>query len=122
MNMHEPAENPNESLFDRWERISAKPKPRTKEEAKEEILDQYYYASDKNKGKIFLVKQNQFVPLEDLDEKLAEYKKKKNSPETTVQRPWSTVAKSQVVKIGSHLVFPRKIHSGQPLQNLAERF
>jgi len=49
-------------------------------------------------------------------------KKKKNSPETTVQGPWSTVAKSQVVKIGSHLVFPRKIHSGQPLQNLAQRF
>ena len=74
-------EIPNESIPDRLERLFAKPRATSKDQAKEMILDNYYYNSDKNKGKIFLLKQNKFIPLESLDEKLAECKEKKNSPE-----------------------------------------
>ncbi len=69
-------EIPNESIPDRSERLFAKPRATSKDQAKEMILDNYYYDSDKNKGKIFLVKQNKFVPLKDLDAKLAEYRRK----------------------------------------------
>jgi hypothetical protein len=48
-----------------------------KELTNEHILDIYYLRKDLSKGTFFLLKQNQFVPLENLDEKLAEYKQKK---------------------------------------------
>lgn len=50
-----------------------------KEQASEAILDVYYYRRHIRPHEIFLLKQNKFVPLENLDEKIAEYRDRLNS-------------------------------------------